>query len=48
MATYDGLAAYDMFIQGLNISNISRTFIDTILDGLLIDNPGEDDDITDK
>jgi AcrR family transcriptional regulator len=42
MATYDGLAAYDMFIQGLNISNISRTFIDTILNGLLIDNPREE------
>lgn len=45
MAAYDGLAAYDMFIPGLNIASISRTFMDTILEGLLIEKPGEDDDV---
>jgi AcrR family transcriptional regulator len=44
MAAYDGLAAYDMFIPGLNIASISHTFMDTILEGLLVEKTGEGDD----
>jgi hypothetical protein len=37
MAAYDGLAAYDMLIPDLDVGWISRTFVETLLNGLVAD-----------
>jgi AcrR family transcriptional regulator len=39
LAAYDGLAAYDMFIPGLDLAGVSQTFVDTLLKGLEIESP---------
>jgi AcrR family transcriptional regulator len=36
MAAYDGLAAYDMMIGGLDLDRISNVFAETLLSGLLM------------
>jgi AcrR family transcriptional regulator len=41
VAAYDGLAAYDMFLPGLDLAQISRTLVETLLTGLGADKPGE-------
>jgi len=38
MAAYDGLAVYNMMIPDMDIDKISKTFIETLLKGLQIDN----------
>jgi AcrR family transcriptional regulator len=43
MAVYDGLAAYRMLKPDLELTRISRVFIDTLLTGLESDAGGEDD-----
>ena len=35
MATYDGLAAYASFVEGLDLDHISRTFTEVMLEGLV-------------
>ena len=40
LAAYDGLAAYVMLMPELDLSRIGRTFIETLLKGLLVDPPG--------
>ncbi len=35
MAAYDGLAAYGMFLPGMNLEQISEAFIETLLKGLI-------------
>jgi AcrR family transcriptional regulator len=37
MAAYDGLAAYDMFVPGLDLAQISQAFMETLLTGLLVE-----------
>ncbi|MGD8626860.1 MAG: transcriptional regulator, partial [Anaerolineae bacterium] len=37
LAAYDGLAAYDMFLPDLDLKRVSRTFVDTLLNGLIAD-----------
>jgi AcrR family transcriptional regulator len=37
MAAYDGLAAYVMFIPGLDLERVSQVFVETLLDGLTAD-----------
>jgi AcrR family transcriptional regulator len=37
MAAYDGLAAYDMFLPGLDLAHISETFVETLLTGLIVE-----------
>jgi len=39
MATYDGLAAYTGFVSELDVTNVSHTFVEILLNGLAID-PG--------
>jgi AcrR family transcriptional regulator len=40
MAAYDGLAAYDVFMPGLDLGQISRTFVDVLLHGLRVGGQG--------
>ena len=42
MAAYDGLAAYDMFLPDLDLGRVSKAFIETLLNGLLIERQGDD------
>lgn len=37
LAAYDGLAAYDMFLPGLDLPQISEAFIETLLTGLIVE-----------
>lgn len=37
MAAYDGLAAYIMLMPGLDLDRISQVFVETLLDGLVIE-----------
>jgi len=37
LAAYDGLAAYAAFVPGMDLSKISQTFVDVILNGLRAD-----------
>ncbi|MBN1657788.1 MAG: TetR/AcrR family transcriptional regulator [Anaerolineae bacterium] len=39
LAAYDGLAAYDMFLPALDLAQISETFIETLLTGLIVQQP---------
>lgn len=41
MAAYDGLAAYDMMIPNLDMDKISETFIETLLEGVVVDGEPE-------
>ncbi|MBN1810651.1 MAG: TetR/AcrR family transcriptional regulator [Anaerolineae bacterium] len=41
MAAYDGLAAYDMMMSGLDLDKISETFIEALLKGLIADGESE-------
>jgi AcrR family transcriptional regulator len=41
MAAYDGLAAYDMFLPDLDLARTSHTFVETLLKGLQVEEPGE-------
>jgi AcrR family transcriptional regulator len=41
MTAYDGLAAYDMMIPNLDMDKISETFIETLLQGLMVDGGAE-------
>jgi hypothetical protein len=37
LAAYDGLAAYDMFLPGLDLAEISDVFVETLLSGLMVE-----------
>lgn len=40
MATYDGIAAYALLMPDLDLQQISETFVDTLLNGLMADSQG--------
>jgi TetR/AcrR family fatty acid metabolism transcriptional regulator len=42
LAAYDGLAAYGMFVPEMDLKQVNRAFVETILNGLLVEGRGSD------